>query len=68
MIILAHGSLGPFDELIFLGTGLIFLGMMGLSWYRSRNEPIETSDELEESEKAPEQDAQEPTPERFPLK
>ncbi len=59
-VILAHGALGPFDEIIFLGVGLIFLGMMGLSWLRSRNEILE-----EEQENAP--DDQEESPERFRL-
>lgn len=59
-VILAHGALGPFDEIIFLGVGFIFLGMMGLSWLRSRNEILE-----EEQENAP--DDQEESPERFRL-
>lgn len=35
-VILAHGALGPFDEIIFIGIAVIFLGMMGLSWLRSQ--------------------------------
>lgn len=35
-VILAHGALGPFDEIIFIGIAVIFLGMMGLSWMRSQ--------------------------------
>jgi hypothetical protein len=35
--ILAHGSLGVFDELLFVGVAAIFLIMMGLSWFVSRN-------------------------------
>lgn len=35
-VILAHGSLGPWDELIFLGIAVIFLVMMGISWIKSR--------------------------------
>jgi hypothetical protein len=47
----AHGALGAFDELIFLGVAGLFLAMMGISWFRSRNlEP-----ELEETDAAPEQ-------------
>lgn len=60
-VILAHGSLGSFDELIFLGIGVIFLGMMVLSWLRSRNMPVNES--VGQGEAAPE-DQQ---PERFPL-
>ena len=35
-LILAHGSLGSWDELIFLGVAVIFLVMMGISWFKSR--------------------------------
>lgn len=35
-VILAHGALGPFDEIIFIGVAVIFLGMMGVSWLRSQ--------------------------------
>ena len=28
-VILAHGALGPFDEIVFLGIAVVFLGMMG---------------------------------------
>ncbi len=47
--ILAHGALGPFDEIIFIGIAVIFLGMMGLSWLRSQ--ALE-DDELESGEPA----------------
>lgn len=42
-IILAHGALGGWDEIIFLGVAAIFITMMGISWVRSRNNtmPIE---------------------------
>lgn len=36
-VILAHGALGPYDELIMLGAVVIFLIMMGISWVKSRN-------------------------------
>jgi hypothetical protein len=36
-VILAHGSLGSYDELILLGAAAIFLVIMGISWVRSRN-------------------------------
>lgn len=65
MLITAHGALGAFDELIFLGTGLIFLGMMGLSWYRSRNE-IAVAEESQ-PENTPAQDAEDQSPEHFRL-
>ncbi|MCL4249466.1 MAG: hypothetical protein KJ065_15090 [Anaerolineae bacterium] len=43
--VIAHGGLGNFDELIFVGIGVVFLALMAFSWIRSRNaEPVE--DEL----------------------
>lgn len=36
-IILAHGSLGNWDEVIFLSVAAIFLIVMGISWVKSRN-------------------------------
>lgn len=36
MWILAHGALGWYDELVFLGVAVIFLAMMGVSWFRTR--------------------------------
>jgi len=53
-VILAHGALGPFDEIIFIGIAVIFLGMMGLSWLRSQ--ALE-DDEFEAGEPAAPADA-----------
>lgn len=36
MLILAHGALGPWDEIIFVSVAVIFLVMMVLSWIKSR--------------------------------
>lgn len=36
-VVLAHGALGPYDELILLGAAVIFLVFMGISWVKSRN-------------------------------
>ena len=44
-VILAHGALGAFDEIIFIGIAVVFLGMMGVSWVRSKqfaDEEIDT--------------------------
>lgn len=39
--LLAHGALGAWDEVIFVGIALVFVVMMGISWFKSRNaEPI----------------------------
>ena len=45
VFILAHGSLGEWDELIFLSIAAIFLIMMGIAWVRSR---VTTPEALEE--------------------
>jgi hypothetical protein len=45
--ILAHGALGAFDEIIFLGVGVVFLVMMGISWLKSRNMKPEFEDPAE---------------------
>jgi hypothetical protein len=61
--ILAHGALGSWDELIFLGVAVIFMVMMGVSWVRSRNMEPEFDDPPESSP-----DALEPADnERFQL-
>lgn len=57
-VILAHGALGPFDELIMLGVGAIFLVMMGVSWVRSRN--TRPDFELQETQPAKGTDEGEP--------
>ncbi|PJF22318.1 MAG: hypothetical protein CUN56_06620 [Phototrophicales bacterium] len=36
MVVLAHGSLGYWDELIFLGVVVVFVMLMVVSWIRSR--------------------------------
>jgi hypothetical protein len=38
----AHGALGALDEVIFLGVVVIFVGMMAISWMRSRDAVEET--------------------------
>ncbi|MFW5748473.1 MAG: hypothetical protein ACOCYT_02535 [Chloroflexota bacterium] len=43
--ILAHGALGWWDEIIFAGVAVIFIGIMGISWVRSRNVQPEFDDE-----------------------
>ncbi len=55
-VLLAHGALGPFDEIIFFGIGAIFLVAMGISWVRSRFSapPAETPDDVTADESEPE--------------
>lgn len=62
-VVLAHGALGEFDEIIFLGIGAIFLVLMGLSWIKSRNEAPDEA--IESSVEQAEPDAR---PDRFTLK
>jgi hypothetical protein len=42
-VIIAHGALGYWDEVIFVSVVIVFLVMMANSWIRSRDElPEET--------------------------
>ena len=50
IVILAHGALGWFDELIFLGIIVIFLGMVVFAWFRSRGENFSAADLMPPSE------------------
>jgi hypothetical protein len=47
-LVLAHGALGPYDELIMAGAAAIFLIMMGISWVKSRNSRPTFAQEPEE--------------------
>jgi len=47
--ILAHGALGGYDEIIFVGVAAAFLVMMGISWFRSRNDEILDEGSLSEA-------------------
>lgn len=42
-VILAHGSLGIWDEIIFISIAAVFLVMMGISWLRSRGDQPQDS-------------------------
>jgi hypothetical protein len=44
-LILAHGALGAFDELIYLGIAVIFVGFMVVSWLRARNQESEDDEQ-----------------------
>ncbi len=61
--VLAHGSLGAYDELIFLSVSIIFFVMMGVSWVISRNTPQPPSDTPIE----PHSHDQDSVPNHFPL-
>lgn len=63
--LLAHGALGPWDELIFLSVFVIFIIIMGISWARSR---ALGDDDLGEESAAPETPEIEDGDDRFALK
>ncbi|MBZ0292224.1 MAG: hypothetical protein K8L99_06615 [Anaerolineae bacterium] len=65
-IILAHGALGGADELIFLGIAVIFIGMMGVTWFRSQNMEPDLEDEVEPDPK-PRRKGKVDAPDRFKL-
>jgi hypothetical protein len=64
----AHGALGAFDEVIFLGVAGLFLAMMGVSWFRSRDLAPELDEADEASASSDGQTSQPPASEdRFKL-
>lgn len=70
--ILAHGALGWWDELIFLGVTVIFVGIVGLSWIRSRSVQPDFADEPQATQRqspaqADETPAGSEPPDRFRL-
>ena len=52
IVILAHGALGAFDEIVFIGVVVVFLAMMALSWFRSQ----QLTDEMPDQDSKPSQD------------
>lgn len=63
--LLAHGALGPWDELIFLSVFVIFVIIMGISWVRSR---ALGDDDLDEEAATPETQDAGDGDDRFALK
>lgn len=63
-ILLAHGTLGWFDDLIFLAVIILFLVMMLIAWFRSRGDNYET--DLMPEKPKPDSDVSD-SPERFRL-
>jgi hypothetical protein len=65
-ILLAHGALGPWDELIFLCVFVVFIAIMGVAWARSR---AIGDDDLEETiEAAADDHTDNEADDRFALK
>lgn len=66
IVILAHGALGAFDEIVFIGVVVVFLAMMALSWFRSQ----QLTDEMPDQDSKPSQDTVQSSPnntDRFEL-
>ncbi len=69
-IVLAHGVLGYWDEMIFLGVVVVFLVMMGLNWVRSRAEAPDPDPAVSASSSSPDStpsDAMPSSGDRFQL-
>ena len=62
-VILAHGALGSWDEVIYISIAAIFVGFMIVSWFRSRNQV--SDDEEEQVVEAPDVNQ---SPDRFKLR
>ena len=66
IVILAHGALGAFDEIVFIGVVVVFLAMMALSWFRSQ----QLTDEMPDQDSKLSQDTVQSSPnntDRFEL-
>jgi hypothetical protein len=64
-VILAHGTLGAFDEIIFLSVAFLFIVVMGISWVHSRNNP--PAEEEPETSETPATTDSAYTPDHFRL-
>ena len=67
-LVLAHGALGVFDELIVVMVAVVFVGLIAFSWYRSRHSDEEAAETAAPADSAapPEAPASE-APDHFPL-
>ena len=48
-VIVAHGALGSWDEVIYISIAAIFVGFMVVSWFRSRNQVADDDNDTVES-------------------
>lgn len=62
-VLLAHGALGPFDEIILVGVAVVFLILMAISWIKSRSIAPDEEDISLETPVSPAHDQ----PDRFRL-
>lgn len=67
IVILAHGALGWYDELVFLGIVVIFASMMFVSWFRSRGMDYEDTDLMPQEKPKRDTDLERDSSERFQL-
>ncbi len=44
-LVLAHGALGAFDELLFLAVAVVFVALMVTAWIRSRNSALDEDED-----------------------
>lgn len=62
-VILAHGALGIWDEVIFISIAAIFLVVMGISWVKNRvtqptfHDETPPADSVSPSQPEPEKDS-----------
>lgn len=59
--VLAHGALGYWDEVVFIGVAVVFIAMMIVSWLRNRGTDEVTSPSEAQSRNSP------TNPDRFEL-
>ena len=67
MYFLAHGALGPYDELIYLGVASIFIVMMGISWFQTRMSEYDDDQRRDDIPVETTPDHDDPSPDRFTL-
>lgn len=65
-ILLAHGALGNFDEILFIAVGIVFVALMVFAWLRSRNSAPEPDDTQFPANQPPAETG-EHSPDHFPL-
>jgi hypothetical protein len=70
-LVLAHGALGAFDEILFLAVAVVFVGLMVVAWIRSRSsaDEAEAGDSSAPEARAAEgQSSPDARPDHFPLR
>ncbi len=65
-ILLAHGALGNFDEILFIAVGIVFVALMVFAWMRSRNSAPKPDDKQSPPNEPPAETGDH-RPDHFPL-